>query len=72
MKIQDVNEQRKSVCFTLKLILEKTQSETIKMSQWDRDAEGYINVYVDGSWLHPGTSGSAAGYGIYWGPNNSK
>ncbi|XP_031625471.1 ribonuclease H1-like [Contarinia nasturtii] len=34
------------------------------------DAEGYTNVYVDGSWLSAGSPGSAAGYGIFWGPSD--
>ncbi|XP_055303994.1 ribonuclease H1-like [Sitodiplosis mosellana] len=35
------------------------------------DSEGYTNVYVDGCCLNPGTPQSAAGYGIFWGPNNN-
>lgn len=37
-----------------------------------KDSEGFYNVYVDGCELNPGTYQSAAGYGIYWGPDNNK
>lgn len=42
------------------------------MSNFDIDSGGYYNVYIDGSWLRQGMSGETAGFGIFWGPGNSK
>lgn len=42
------------------------------MNKFEVNGEGFTVVYVDGCCLHQGTSQSAAGYGIYWGPNNKK
>ncbi|XP_055303995.1 ribonuclease H1-like [Sitodiplosis mosellana] len=38
--------------------------------KFEVNREGYTNVYVDGCCLNQGTPQSAAGYGIFWGPNN--
>lgn len=42
------------------------------MSNLTIDSEGFTHVFVDGSWQNQGSNKSAAGYGIYWGPNNHK
>lgn len=46
------------------------ESANNKMANFEKDAEGYVQVYVSGSSLNEGCPNASSGLGVYFGEGN--